>query len=61
MSLYKQKLFMATAAVTQEYTPGSHRNSRKTMRHPPRREMTPNSPALHAERFLIPNQTRKEP
>ena len=37
---------MATPAVTQEYTPGSHRNSRKTMKLPRRWEMKPDSPAL---------------
>ena len=27
------------------------------MRHPPHREMRLDSPALHAEQFLVPNQT----
>ena len=49
MSLYKQKLLMATPAVTREYTPGPRHNLRKTMRLPPRREMTPDYPALHAD------------
>ena len=61
MSLNKQKFLMATPALTQEYTPGSRRNLRKTIRLPPRREMSPDSPALHAEHFLVPNQTGKEP
>ena len=52
---------MAIPAVTREYTPGSCLNSRNPMRHPPRREMRPESPALGAEQFLAPNQTRKEP
>ena len=34
---------MATPAVTQQYTPGSHRNSRKPMRLPPGPEMRPDS------------------
>ena len=34
---------MATAAVTRECTPGSRRNSRKTMKLPPRLEMRPDS------------------
>ena len=61
MSLNKQKFLMATPAVTREYNPGSHRNSRKTMRLPPHREMRPDSPALCAEQFLVINQTGKEP
>ena len=52
---------MAIPAVTREYTPGSCRNSRNPMRRPPRREMRPESPALGAELFHVPNQTRKEP
>ena len=52
---------MDIPAVTRKYTPGSCRNSRKPMRLPPRREMRPNSPALQAEEFCFPNQTRKEP
>ena len=52
---------MAIPAVTREYTPGSCRNSSNRMRHPPRWEMRLDSPALHAEQFRIPNQTRKEP
>ena len=48
-------------AVTWEYTPGSCRNSRKPIRLPPRWELRPCSPALHAEQFRFPNQTRKEP
>ena len=61
MSLNKQKFLMATPAVSGEYTPGSRRNSRKTMRLPHCREMRPDSPALCAEQFLVPNQTGKEP
>ena len=52
---------MAIHTVTQKYTPGSCRNSRNPMRHPPHREMRLDSPALHAEQSRIPNQTRKEP
>ena len=52
---------MAILAVIQEYTPGYCRNSRNPMTHPPRREMKPESPALAAEQFRVPNQTRKEP
>ena len=52
---------MAISAVTREYTPGSCRNSRNPMRHPPRREMRPESPALGAEQFRVPNKTCKEP
>ena len=61
MSLKKQKLLMSTPKVTRECTPGSSRNSRKTMKLPPRGEMRPDSPALRAEQCLIPNQTGKEP
>ena len=52
---------MAIPAVTCEYTPGSCRNSRNRMRHPPRWEMRLNSPALHAEQSRFPNQTPKGP
>ena len=51
---------MGIPAVSREYTPGSLRNSRKTMRLPPRREMSTVSPALRAEQFRIPNETQKE-
>ena len=51
---------MAIPAVTPEYTPGSCRNSRNPMRHPTWREMRPQSPALCADKFRVPNQTRKE-
>ena len=51
---------MAIPTVTREYTPGSCRNSRNPMRHPPRQEMRPESPALGAEQFRVPNQTCKE-
>ena len=59
MQLNKQKFLTATPAVTREYTPGSRRNSRKTKRLPSRREMRPDSPALHAEQCLVPNQIGK--
>ena len=52
---------MAIPAVTREYTPGSCRNSRNPMRHPPRREMRPESHALGAEQFPVPKQTHMEP
>ena len=61
ISLNKMEFGMAIPAVTREYTPGSGRNSRNPMRHPPRREMSPRSPALGAEQFRVPNQTCKEP
>ena len=57
----KQKFLMATPAITREHTPGSRRNSRKPMRIATRLEMRPDSPALHAEQLLVPNQTGKEP
>ena len=57
----KQKFLMATPAITREHTPISRRNSRKTMRLAARLEMRPDSPALRAEQFLVPNQTGKEP
>ena len=57
----KQKFLMATPSITREHTAGSYRNLRKTMRLADRREMRPDSPALHAEQFLVPNQTGKEP
>ena len=52
---------MAIPAVTQEYTPGFCPNSRNPMSHPRRRELRPESLALGAEQFRVPNQTRKEP
>ena len=61
MSMNKQKFLMATPAITREHTLGSRRNSRKTMRLPPRRDMKPDSPALCAEQYLVPNQTAKDP
>ena len=61
MPLNKQKFLMATPTVTREYSPGSCCNLRNPMRHPPRREMRPESPALGAELFRATNQTRKEP
>ena len=51
---------MAIPTVTREYIPGSCRNSRNPMRHPPLREMKHESPALGSEQFRVPNQTRKE-
>ena len=57
----KQKFLTATPAITREPTPGSRRNSRKTMRLAARCEMRPDSPALRAQQFLVPNQTGKEP
>ena len=52
---------MAIPTVTREYNPGSGRNSRNPMRHPPRWEMRPESPTLHAGQSRIHNQTRKAP
>ena len=52
---------MAILAVTREYNPGSCRNSRNRMRHPPRWEMRLDSLALHEEQSRIPEQTGKEP
>ena len=52
---------MAILTVTREYTPGSCRNSRNTMRLLPRRETRPDSPELHVEQFQGSNQTRNEP
>ena len=60
MSMNKQKFLMANPAITREHTPGSHRNSRKTIRLAAPGEMRPDSPALRAEQFLVPNQTGKE-
>ena len=59
--LNKVEFRMAIPAVPLEYTPGSCRNSRNPLRHHPRQEMRPESPALGAEQFRLPNQTRKEP
>ena len=52
---------MAIPVVTREYTSGSCRNSRNPMRHPTRLKMWPEFPALGAEHFHVPKQTRKEP
>ena len=52
--------WMAIPAETREYTPGSHCNSRKTMRLTTRRETRSNYPAWHAEQYHIPNPTHKE-
>ena len=51
---------MAIPAVTREYTPGSCRNSRNPITHPPRQEIRLDSPALRAEQSRIRSQTRKE-
>ena len=61
MLLNKLEFQMAIPAVTREYSPGSCHNSRKPMRPPPSCEMRPDSPALGAEQFRVPNQTWKEP
>ena len=61
MSLNKQKFLMSTPTKTRVYTPGATWNSRKNMRLNPRREMRHDSPALGAEQFRLPSQTRKEP
>ena len=45
---------------TTEYTPSSCRNSSNPMRHPPRREMRHESPALGSEQYCVLNQTCKE-
>ena len=60
-SLNKVEFRMAIPAVTREYTPGSCRNLRNPMRHPPHQEMRLNSPALHAEQSRVTNQTCKQP
>ena len=52
--LNKEKFLMATPSVTREYSLGSHRNSRKTMRLPPRREMRPDSPDSVQSNSLFP-------
>ena len=59
--LNKVEFRMAIPTLTRKYTPGSCRNSRNRMRHPPHWEMRLDSPALHAEQSRFPNQTRKEP
>ena len=60
-SLDNNKLWRIIPAITREYTPGAHCNSRKTMRFPTRCEISSDSPALRAEQFHSPNQTWKEP
>ena len=45
---------MTISTVTRECTPGSRRNSRKTMKLPPQWEMRPDYPPLHAEQCLDP-------
>ena len=60
-SLNQEQFRTAIPAVTHEYIPGSCCNSRNAMRHPPKRELRPESPALGAEQFRVPNQTLKEP
>ena len=57
----KVEFRMAIPAVTREYSPGSCRNSKNPMRHHLRQEMRPESNALGAQQFRVPNQTRKEP
>ena len=52
---------MDVPTVTREYNQGFCRNSRKPTRLSPRREFRPDSPALGAEQFRVPNQTRREP
>ena len=52
---------MAIPAITREYTPGFCHNSIKPKRLRPHHEMRPDSLALHAEQFRVPNQTCKEP
>ena len=59
--LNKVEFRMAIPAVTRECTPGSCRNLKNFMRHPPRRGMRPESPALGAEKFHVPSQTPTEP
>ena len=59
-SLNRVEFRMAIPAVTRKYTPGSCRNSRNRMRHPPRWEMMLDSLALHGEQSRIPKQTGKE-
>ena len=61
MSMNKQKFLMATPAITREHTPGSRRNSGKTMRLAARLEIRPDFPALREEQFLVPIQTGREP
>ena len=61
MSLNKHGNGRVIPVFPREYTPGSRRNSRKTMRLPPRQDMKLHFPALHAEQFRVPNQTHKEP
>ena len=46
----------AIPAVNGKYTPGSCHNSRKPRRLTPQLEMRPDSPALGAEQFHVPNQ-----
>ena len=60
-SLNQEEFGTAIPAVTREYTPGSCSNTRNHMRHPPPRDTRPESPALGAEQFRVPNQTCKEP
>ena len=60
MSLKKHKFLRAIPIVTREETPASCRNSRKSMRLLPNREMRTDSPALAIEPHHIPLQTRQE-
>ena len=52
---------MDIPTISREYTPDSCRNSRKPMRLPTDQELRPESPALEAEQFRVPNQKCKEP
>ena len=52
---------MPIPTITREYAPGACRNWRKLMRLILVPKIRPDSPALHAEEFLVPNQTHKEP
>ena len=52
---------MSSPAITREHTPVSCCNSRKSIRLPAHWKMRPDSPALCAEQFLVPNQRGKEP
>ena len=61
MLMNKKESLMSIPTVTREYTPGSYCNLRKAMRLPPCCEMTPDSPALHAEQFHVPHQRGKLP
>ena len=55
MSLKNLEFRMSIPDVTREYTPGSCHSSTKPKRLPPRCEMRPDSTALGAEQFRVPN------